>query len=353
MKAPMAVLREGLGNLRQQLNIARAMLDAAEIEFDIQHAEHQVRIRSLQSLIRLHATEFRLHQYRSTIVAVYGHLEKYVGSLIELGVSRIGALSTNYADLPVVLREHHLLLTLEVLQRRNDPRFQGIVTAEDLIARLHACQAGDAHFTLNTIVFTHHTANFRHEVTKSLLIRAGFDLAAVDDSPGLTSAMSEKFPDAERYWVINDLAQRRNEVSHGEVGNTLAFPLLFDYIDVVEAYCLALASSVVESLARFAISHHGISLGTPDIVFDNHIVGFESARGDLLLGDLLGYRRGDGRCALSHIQSLQVEGASRQQTAAGERIGLSTGLRCNCSTELFLMPSVVGDLDGAEFEVLT
>lgn len=354
MKAPLHVVTEGLVALRRQLTIAQSVLDIAETDLTACTPPTQLaRIVALQERVREHPTEFRLHQYRSIVIALYGLLERFIESLVEMGVTRWAGLATNYADLPESLRNHHLRLTLEVLQHRGDQKYHEALQVEDFIARLHGCQSGVHDFSVNSIVFAHHTANFRHEVVKQVLGCACFDLSSVDSSPGVTGVMSERFPDMERYGVIDDLAQRRNEVSHGDDGPTLSLAFLGDYMAVVEAYCIAITSAVVETLAAFSMVHLGVLLGVPDVVFNNTIAGFESARVDLVVGDVLGYRRGDGRCAVSTIKSLQVDGDDRDHTVSGENIGLTTQLRCNDNTQIFYLPANLADLSGGGLEVLT
>ena len=354
MLAPLAALKEGLADLRVQLDIARSLLDFAETPItDATPAEQFARATHVQQLIRDNSTEFRVHQYRSAIVSIYGHLERFIEDALALAVDRFGSIAANYADLPPRIQREHLQLTVEVLQKRSIPKYQDVIAADDVVARLHGCLSGDAAFSLNSVVFADHSANFRHDIVRSMLERAGCMVRAIDASPGLSEAMEARFAGEERYGVINDLAQRRNEVSHGVNGTTLSIPVLLDYVEIVEAYSVAVMSAVVESLAEYALDHVGIAIGPPDEVFDSSIAGYHSLPVALVVGDVLGYRNGEGRCALSQIASMEVNGDARVKAVPGESVGVATSLRCTTATQLYLLPAGLNDLEGGALEVLT
>lgn len=354
MLAALDELYMELDRLDHQLDVARLTLDLAEshdLEIDAPD-DLMIRARSLRQLVRDDTVSFRLHQYRSTIIALYGSLERFVETLVSASVARRSDLASNYSDLPKNMRDAHLDLTLELIRRREEPKYQGLVTSADLVARLHSCEQGNPTFGMNNIAFAQHTANFRHQVVCDLLTRACVDPSALDDAWNLTNVMTSRFPSSARYSIIDDLAQRRNEVSHGDMSSSLSLAFLLDYVEVVRAYSRAIASSVLASLADFAISQHGVPLGTPDYVYDNRIACFERARERVNQGSTLAYRR-NGRCAVASVLSLQVDKKDRNQTERNEDIGLTTALRCTEGTEIFVLPAASTDLDGSRLDILT
>lgn len=352
MDATLESLTHKLDELLVELEIARHVLDVAEADDSEEEAASHLHVvaRALRTSVRSHVTSYRVNVYASIIVGLYGALEQFIEESVESSVTRRAAIAHNYTDLSESLRRAHLDLSLEVLRRRDETKYLGQVSPDRMIQRLHNCNSGSPDFAMNSEVFAHHTANFRHGLICETFARCDVDLAGVDDARGLTALLDSSFAGRSRYDVIDDLAQRRNEISHGVVSETLSIPVCRAYVEVIRSYCSAVAAAVVESLASFAIDQHGLPLGQPSQVFDNRVACFESCSQGLSIGSTVGIRR-NGRSLVSTVGSVQVDGLDRESVQSGEDIGLTTGFRSASNMELYVLPASLSDLNGTSYEI--
>jgi hypothetical protein len=352
MRSHFGVVKAELGLLRTQLEVAQAVLDLAHLPIlSTDPPDVAERLKVLQGLVHQTETSYRIHQYRSTIVSLYGSLERFVESLVEEAARRLGQLCLNYGDLPTGFRQAHLSLTMDILRHIEEPRYAGITTVRELVGRLNSCLDGDPGFTLNSMAFGRHTSNFRHSTVQDVLGRIGVSTKSLEGSQRFGNLMAERFPNAKRYHVVDDLAERRNEVAHGQSGSILSFKLLVDYIDIIEAYAEGLMTCVIGAIASSAIPTLGMPLGVPDQIFRNTIAGFIAAPLTLILGDFLGFVRGDGRCAVARIESLEVNGETRVRVDQGEPVGVRTGVPCSGAIKMFRLPQSMADLDSSGLEL--
>ncbi|MFF5443807.1 MAE_28990/MAE_18760 family HEPN-like nuclease [Streptomyces sp. NPDC012888] len=283
--------------------------------------------------------------YNGVIVGLYGLLEHFVEGLLSEFVRRVSAASRTYDDLPEPIRAHHLPLTLEVLGKLGTGKYQGKLDERTLIASLHSCLSGAHTFTLNDVVFAHHTANFRSDVILFCFNRVGVDLKKLSRSASLVQAMDRHFPGSSRpFFVVDDLAERRNEVAHGAASELLSPEILESYLDVVESFAQALLEDVTSHLVNAVVPHVGRQLGKPDRVFRHSIAGFEQLPQRVAVGDIVAVIDGEGRARCARVTSIQVENAQVAHAELGASTGVSIGPPLTQRSRLFLMPDGSGYL---------
>ncbi len=335
----------GASDLRHQLGTLQALEALIKAPND---SVEPVNVRELlQDLSEVSTSSAGRHEfyYRATIVSLYGLLEQFVEGMLTEVVHHMAEIVPNYDSLPDNLRNNHLPLTLEVLARLATGKYQGKATERALIAALNSCYAEDGSFSLNDMVFAYHTANFRSDVVRQSFERIGIELTGIASDRSFIESMEQHFPDERNlFFVVDDLAERRNEVSHGSVTQLLSIELLHSYIDVAEAYVIALAKSVLSWIIKFAIPYVGKELGRPTKVFKNQIIGYSGLASSLTLGDIIAVVDGTGSAACSRIISLEVDRVSVETAAAGSSVGIDAGLRVTAKSRIFLFPDNAGFL---------
>ncbi|NMO37306.1 hypothetical protein HG826_27730 [Streptomyces sp. GMY01] len=265
-------LLAGSSELHQQLKLLRSLRKFGRIAKDT-FTEHP----QSDWLAELHETAtgtagLQSFYYGATIVRLYGLLERFVEETLAESVRRIASMAPSYSSLPEGIRNNHLPLTLEVLGKLSTNKYQGKIDEASLVEKLHSCLSQNGSFSLNDIVFAHHTANFRDEVVRQSFERIGVRMQKLESSALMNEAMSQHFPEeANPFFVIDDLAERRYEVSHGAASQLLSAEILDSYISIIESYARAVLDAVTSWLILFAVPNIGIELGRPDRVFRHRI----------------------------------------------------------------------------------
>jgi hypothetical protein len=267
--------------------------------------------------------------YNAVIISLYGSLEQFLEGLLSGYVRAAHRAVPSYDELPRELRKHHSPLTMELMQRLNDPRYVGLTTERELIARLHSCFSTPHKYELNDLAFTQHKANFRTEVIGGCLARLGLQLSRVEGDMEYRGICIQNFPNQrDPGFVIDDLADRRNEVAHGSPAILLSTELLGAYINVVEAYAYAIYRVAVSAALEQAVKHHGTCLGHPKEVYGNRVLGITIRGQRISLGDLIVSQVGDTyRCG--HVRSLEVDGVRHKKIEARSSVdvGMVIGIR--------------------------
>lgn len=240
------------------------------------------------------------YEYNTVIVSLYGNLERFVEDIIEQYVTRVTRLVPNYLELPEKIRTRHIPLSLELARKADFHRYATAVRVEEVIERLNTCFTQPDRYELNAVAFAQHTSNVRHAVIAAMLTECGLSdvpqvLRHADPFTGLLQREDAerdvdlylRLPDDVVFFRLTDLANRRNDVSHGIMSDdTMSRELLRSYVDFVEAYCEAMALVLFERTLPFVLPL-ARNLGQPIAVFNNRIVAVELTEGQLTVGDIL------------------------------------------------------------------
>jgi hypothetical protein len=248
-------------------------------------------------------TDRKRYMYAVAIVSLYGLFERLVDSLIERFVARMSATVSSYEALPDAIKKHHLPLSIDLVKAIIDDKFKRDATEEQVIANLHSCLSRSEKFELNGAAFVLHRGNISLSKVTSYLNSVGVEshVKKIVSAKPFVSFFQDTEPErglanlsdqdlAKILEPIDDLVERRNEVSHGvfNVDALEAVPLLRDRIAFVGAYGRALYEVLrIESLRFELQTASAQSLGKPLLVHNDSIVCFEHASCSIGEGDLL------------------------------------------------------------------
>ena len=202
------------------------------------------------------STSWRLGSYITAVVLIYGALERFLDETLVATAQIFNALVPTYADLPQVVQDNHLALTVQVMRSLDDPRWADL-TARDLSERLAGCLGGAADYALNAHVFKERTGNYRHPKVRESFRRLNVGLPEEVTTQAvhalLTNELSGKY--ARMSTLLEDLVQRRNEAAHGlEVQDVLDAATLESIAGAVEAYAHGIRSHVVNAICQTCIT---------------------------------------------------------------------------------------------------
>ena len=163
----------------------------------------------------LASPSWRRHAYAFAIVNTYGAHERFMRDLVE-GAAGVYATSyQTYDQMPEDLQSSHLRFSVGHAREILEGRTNAGEDIKSVIGNLAACLAGSTN--LNRTALSSSSANFRVSVIRDVLLRIGLRISTDEadwelreitrtDLNGLYGSASA---------VIDDLANRRNEVAHG------------------------------------------------------------------------------------------------------------------------------------------
>lgn len=241
----------------------------------------------------------RQFEYRSMIVSIYGVLEQYLDSLVIEYLQEVNRITPRYDSCPDSIKKNHIEVSLELVARAQQKSYRGELSVSEIVSHLHSCLADCHPFTLNSHAFTLRRANYRTEVIATTFSRIGITplINLVRQSRSFQDGILHLFPeqdigklsDAVVFQLLDDLADRRNDVAHGNVSEVLSYELLVPYIDLIQATAIAVHEVVSSSLFAQLATHFGSPESRAVAVHNNSIVclrvnGIVVSRGDLIVG---------------------------------------------------------------------
>jgi hypothetical protein len=249
--------------------------------------------------------------YTVTIVSLYGLLERYIDSIIELHVQMLSNIANTYTGMPRAIVDSHVIRSMELVKALAEDKFRtGALTEAQVIENLHLCLSGASEFRVNGSAFSIHRGNLTlakiGEFLKGVGIQGALRRVCVTKPmleylggryPGrdIRSIADQDLPNV--FEPINSLVQRRNEVSHGVVNidELESVSLLKERCNFIDAYVHSLHCVFLQEIARAcSLSRKAsVSLGRPIAVFDKKVVCFEMSSGEISVGDVLIAETGD------------------------------------------------------------
>jgi hypothetical protein len=357
MWASLIAFQYGLGQLRHYISGLEKhdRLLGAKVEDCPDGSNCKILISDLQAHFKTQNSKATF-EYNTIIVSLYGYVEQYVESLIGEYLTYLSDTVPSYGQLPGALQQRHLDLSLDLIKLTDHVQKYQAVKKEIVIANLHSCFGTPNSYTLNIEAYTHHGANLRQKTITEMFLQCGVAglshalrnheslikvLTDLDPDRDVSKLMQKE--DAVIFWPIDDLAERRNEVSHGSPAQLLSNDILLERIAFVEAYGEALASVIYQRRLSVDAKYRSRELGMPLAVFNNCIVCVALGSGSVRIGDVLIAQTPDENYLSGKIMSIEREHVPHEVVHGGE--GVQIGMRVEFAAKknqfFFLMPQAI------------
>ena len=316
-EAGVKTLLEFLNTIEQESKLTSLLLQRQNV---LENQEKQ-----LLSKISEVGTNKKQYIYSVTIVSLYGLLERFIDTLIEEFVDRIATLVNSYGEMPEAIQKKHIPMSLELVKVVKEDRY-GSLTQETVIANLHSCLSGEKNFRVNGAAFVLHRGNITLDKITEYLTNVGIHphLRRVTSADEFLKYFQKKEPErniakmSDQDWIallepINDLVERRNQVSHGviNIDDLESIELLKDRCRFVEVYGGALYNVILQEVLKAQIAN-GTSvkkLDKPINIYNNSIICFETiVNKPISINDILVAETSNNLCPIfySPIESLQI-----------------------------------------------
>lgn len=259
----------------------------------------------------------RQYDYNSIIISLYGTLENYIESLVKGYVRSINDCTNYYNQLPEAIKKHHLNLSLDLITKINQQNYNGILNSKDIVENLDSCFKNNS-YKLNQDAFSLHGANFRKSVIDEMFSRLDIKNIShfcVKQKPFSTFLISqgkepEKDDPKELFELLDDLVQRRNEVSHGISSSILSYDILDLYTNFIYYFGVSLFKVVYQTFISNYFKRKGKQLGKPNNVLKKgRVILINIADCGINVGDKL-IAKNNESTVITNIISIQVDDKS-------------------------------------------
>jgi hypothetical protein len=187
--------------------------------------------------------------------------ERFIRDLAEGLATFMSEVYTSYESLPEKMRREHILLSLQYMQDLAQRSDFDPDLFEANVSQLSKCLSGA--IALNEQAMSRHTANFRCEVIRKVLGRLEFDMPSASGDVYFenfpSGVMNGLYSSPES--VIDDLADRRNEVAHGSDFDILDIDTLKAISDTVYKFDLWIFRKVAEQQLQALVGREGVDAG--------------------------------------------------------------------------------------------
>jgi hypothetical protein len=301
----------------------------------------------LAARLKPFAEPARLHRAEYAVAVAFGYaaFERFIRDLLEAIAHLLSEPIAEYGDLPEEFRKHHLALSL---------RAAGLAVERDstipplgLLATLVKCLQGDVPFSVNGEVFSDHTANFRSELIRSSFRRLGLQLPEEVQSPELQVLVENEFAGlyAKPSSVVDDLADRRNVVAHGDEVDLLDRQTLRALIGFLELYAHALCAAIFEGVLKQVAPTIATSIGQIEHTWQTgdevrSIGKLRPAGGTVGVGDVVVLTGRSWRTAV--VTSIESQHLAVQSCGPSEEsFGVDFGIPVHKGEEVLVLPGTV------------
>ena len=189
---------------------------------------------SIESSVFINSKRFN---YSNSIISLYGYLESFLEAVVEEFISKLNATNVPYEKLPNAVKKFHLNGSIDLLNKvkksRNLSKDKQNSDIKQIVKNMNSCVNGVGEYNLNEKAYSLHTANFRYDTIHNLFCKIGvqglprktldneeFQKVLINkytDDPGLDMKVLVSLLTSE----FDNLAQRRNEISHGSFDGDL------------------------------------------------------------------------------------------------------------------------------------
>lgn len=202
----------------------------------------------------------RIFEYNSIIISLYGLLESFVESLIKEYIEVLSSEIADYKDLPETIVNNHYELSAILISNLSQPKYKDVTTKEAIVFNLYGCiNNGGGKYTVNVDAYTDHSANIRQSSLNEFFSKVGIKnvTSLVLQDNKFTGFLEEHGFDKQKpFEVLNDLAERRNRISHGSsIGVILDINELVRYVGYIKQLVFVLNKVVFEQTIPFLLKN--------------------------------------------------------------------------------------------------
>jgi hypothetical protein len=229
----------------------------------------------------------RKFDYSSVIISLYGLVENYIERFCFEYTENIEKIIPSYDLLESKFTDNHFNLSIELVKKITENKHLKFanINRENIINKLSHCISIKTNYSLNKEAFTINTGNLKHS---KICETIGFLNIKLEEKLRQINGFNIQTENA--FNTIDDLVQRRNEISHGNIQDILDTTAIEPYIDFTENYLLSIGKVLQQELIKIDLQekkNNSIEISNMRF-FSPKIVGIvNGAELDFKSGDIL------------------------------------------------------------------
>jgi len=291
----------------------------------------------------------RSQDYALAITLAYGALETFIIDIASDYLAWAVAAIPKFSDLPASIRDNYVSGAVDLMVRSRSPNYRGSATTADIAKSVVACAASDA--DARTVILEcmlYKDANFRVGVIDQFLGRIGIGSVSTrivkqvcfEDHVKLGNPSATPADFQAALLRLNELVDRRNEVAHGTMDESLALGIVTDDVKFLRALGAALDQIVEDKIAEDLLPTCGRCLGHVHGVFNDNVVALNMEGVVVEVGDLVAVSTG-GCVRSGRIRRIEIDHVVVQKTGPETpNAGLELTVRVKESHTFAIIPSV-------------
>ena len=366
-------MRNALISFKAEIDKLGLFLDASDAKEDLVAAMlscASVRGTGLDDtleVIRNNSTIVRRQNYVSSVVVLYGALERFVEETVEEYIDELAGMHSKFRELPQGLRDRHTRLTIDYLALLKDGKVRETEDIATVVEALHDCLSGNNRYQLNARAFLVRSSNMNLKRIRKIIGSLGLQISArrVLSAPAyaafLTGAggpSAKEMNDNEVEGAldhVDELVRLRNDIAHGVV-NLVSIEenaIVRERAAMLGAFAEAMSEILVGELLQIRIARGELTPVEGEVqVFGHHVACFAWPGGRLVPGDFLVMRPADAAAELRHgaIASIEIDRVDQAEVTGREglMIGVKVPFRVKANGTFFVWhASDAGRLTGA------
>ena len=305
-----------LGDLKQLIDFFNIENEISKHKVGRKITNNAKMVKKLKDSLDSFKIRKRQFNYNSIIISLYGFFEKFIEDSIVSYLDHLSLIITDYTKLPPSLSKSHFDLSLSLLSKIESAKYKDYIKKEDIVSNLNTCLNSNGSYILNNDAFIIHAANYKSAIINTAFSNAGIEsfehkiLKQADFRNYVIQTYKKNKDDdikaEESFYLLNDLAQLRNDVAHGVSNQIKANDLLLDYVYFFEFYAQALSDVLTFELLKYECQINAVELGEMTSHFkDGKIICFYSMNIPFKVGDtLISY--GEVGSKRAQIESIQL-----------------------------------------------
>ncbi len=263
----------------------------------------------------------KIFEYNSYIISLYGLFERFLENILEDYLKDICTILKLYSKLPYDLKKNLLSSNVDILRNLANPKFNSI-SPSDFVQNLNKALSENK-AVINVEAFQHHPYNFKQSIISEYFGKIG--VSGISSSlkiyEPLKTILEQIYGNPAQiesdivFKIIDDLAQRRNDVAHGvENVEILHITIIKDYTMFVLGYSRSLYNILLNERNMYLFHETNPNLTLISVI--NHSIvccsveSISFSNSDYLIIEKS--ERNFPRYELLNIQDIQINNVSHQ-----------------------------------------
>jgi len=294
----------------------------------------------------------KVFEYNSIIVSMYGFFEKFIEDILVAYLEKLCDYVQSYDSLPKIIKENHSILSAQLIQNLKLPKYEH-ENIPKIVSKLENCVNKNIS-DLNTIAFTDHSSNFRINSIAEFFSRIGITSIGTriknntDFKKFLVQRLGSDLnihqtEDSIIFIILGDLAQRRNDISHGaNNGNAILNSSFFpEYFTFLRQFSKALLCVLADILLEFECKKYFKS-AILVAIYNHNILCLDLTNIDLKIGSRIIVKSGSANNSSYFellVEEIQIDNKPIDSITIGDdstKVGLKLNGRVKMNQEFFV-----------------